>query len=399
MQRLLELVGNPPVTIRFWNGESIPTCDSPIACVLIQDRRTLWRLLLDPQYQIGEAFTEGRLQVEGDLIGFLTSIDSDGEPGLQGRGWHQRLLDWWHKPRGSSLKQSRDNIHTHYNLGNDFYRLWLDEQMLYTCAYFPTPNTGLEEAQAAKMDHICRKLRLEPGEEVIEAGCGWGALALHMAKHYDVKVRAFNISSEQIKYSREQAEEIGIGDRVEFIEDDWRNISGRCDKFVSVGMLEHVGLKNYSLLGRVIDRVLKPNGLGLIHSIGTNWPRPFDAWMERRIFPGAYPPALREMMDIFEVADFSILDVENIRLHYAQTIRHWYHRFENSVEEVRNMFDDEFVRAWRLYLAGSVAAFESGRLQLFQVLFSHGSNNTVPRTRDYQYSRNETSPADLFGAE
>src|SRR5690606_24874192 len=152
-------------------------------------------------------------------------------------------------PRINSLRKSRDNVYHHYDIGNEFYRLWLDEQLAYTCAYFPEPEVSLEAAQVAKFDHVCRKLNLRPGERVVEAGCGWGALALHMAREYGVTVRAYNVSREQIAYARRRAQEEGLADRVEFVEDDWRNVTGRYDAFVSVGMLEHVGKHNYRKLG------------------------------------------------------------------------------------------------------------------------------------------------------
>ncbi|MET0657252.1 MAG: cyclopropane-fatty-acyl-phospholipid synthase family protein, partial [Steroidobacteraceae bacterium] len=231
-----------------------------------------------------------------------------------------------------------------------------------------------------------RKLRLHPGEQVVEAGCGWGGLALHMAQHYGVKVRAFNISREQILYARERAQVEGLGQRVEFVEDDYRNISGQYDAFVSVGMLEHVGIENYPELGCVIHRSLKPNaGRGLIHSIGRNWWKPMHRWIDRRIFPGADPPSLRQMMDIFEARDFSVLDVENLRLHYARTLQLWHELFEQNAGRVAQMFDERFVRMWRLYLLGSRAAFLSGEMQLFQVLFARGTNNDVPWTREHLY--------------
>jgi cyclopropane-fatty-acyl-phospholipid synthase len=257
--------------------------------------------------------------------------------------------------------------------------------MAYTCAYYPTPDATLDEAQVAKMDHVCRKLRLRPGESVVEAGCGWGGLAMHMARNYGVKVRAFNISHEQIVYARERAVREGLAGQVEFIEDDYRNISGKYDAFVSVGMLEHVGVENYPELGRVAFNCLPSNGRGLIHSIGRNRPAPLHPWITRRIFPGAYPPALSEMSQIFEPWDLSILDVENIRLHYARTLTHWLELYEAAVDRVRAMFDENFVRMWRLYLAGSIAAFTTGTLQLFQVVFAPQENNDIPWTRDYLY--------------
>jgi cyclopropane-fatty-acyl-phospholipid synthase len=226
---------------------------------------------------------------------------------------------------------------------------------------------------------------LNAADTVIEAGCGWGSLALHMARRYGAKVRAFNISKEQLEFARWRAREQELDGRVEFIEDDYRNISGSCTAFVSVGMLEHVGRENYPALGRVVQRIMTTDGRGLIHSIGRNQPGRLQPWIERRIFPGAYPPSIGEMMQIFEPTRFSVLDVENIRLHYACTLRHWLERYEGAIDRVRVMFDERFVRMWRLYLAGSIAAFEAGSLQLFQVLFTKQENNAVPWTREYMY--------------
>ena len=239
-----------------------------------------------------------------------------------------------------------------------------------------------EAAQIAKMELVCRKLCLKGGERVVEAGCGWGGLARYMAKHYGAKVRAFNISGEQLAYARQRAKQEGIGG-VEYLEDDYRNITGECDVFVSVGMLEHVGKSNYAQLGKVIDRTLSENGMGLIHSIGQDIAEPMSDWLEKRIFPGSYTPTVREMMEIFEPNGFSVLDVENLRLHYAKTLEHWLERFERNAEQIGQMFDDSFVRAWRLYLSGSIANFNTGSLQLFQVLFSRHGNNQIPWTRSH----------------
>jgi cyclopropane-fatty-acyl-phospholipid synthase len=206
-----------------------------------------------------------------------------------------------------------------------------------------------------------------------------------MAKHHGVRVRAYNISHEQVMYARRRAKDEGLADRVEYVEDDYRNIAGEYDKFVSVGMLEHVGPDNYEALGGVIHRALKPSGRGLIHSIGRNKPELMNAWIEKRIFPGAYPPTLREMMDIFEPHGLSVLDVENLRLHYAETLRHWLKRYEENTPKVEAMFDRSFVRAWRLYLAGSIAAFLSGSLQLFQVVFARPRDNSLLSSRAHLY--------------
>jgi cyclopropane-fatty-acyl-phospholipid synthase len=330
-------------------------------------------------------YTEGRLVIDGDLETFTETVCAAWAEYNQ-RGFWARLLSHLYLLKRNTVTRARDNIAHHYDLGNEFYKLWLDERMLYTCAYFPSENVTLEQAQLAKMDHVARKLRLQPGQEVVEAGCGWGALALHMAKHFGVRVKAYNISKEQLAYARARARAEGMEARVEYIEGDYREIEGQFDAFVSVGMLEHVGVAQYHNLGAVIHRCLRAHGRGLIHSIGRNRPSPMNTWIERRIFPGGYPPALSEIALIFEPFRFSVLDVENIRLHYAYTLRHWLKRFDLNVDKVRVMFDEPFIRAWRLYLTGSIASFMSGELQLFQVVFNHYDNNELPLTREYIYS-------------
>ncbi len=388
--RLLDLLGDPPIELRLWDGEPVRRPrGTPVARVTFRDRDALLRLLRQPDLHFGDAYASGGIDVDGDLVCFLESsfigLERAADSGeIPGRVW--RLLGRMSGRRRNTLGGSRDNIRHHYDLGNDFYRLWLDHEMVYTCAYFTDAQTDLETAQRSKMDHVCRKLRLKPGERVVEAGCGWGSLARHMARHYGVRVTAFNISEEQVGHARERARAEGLEDRVEYVLDDYRNIAGRFDAFVSVGMLEHVGTECYRDLGATIDRTLTADGRGLIHSIGRNRPNPMNAWIERRIFPGAYPPTLQEMMNIFEPWAFSILDVENLRMHYAATLRHWLERFETGRTEVERMYDPFFVRAWRLYLAGSIAAFTTGNLQLFQVLFTRQRNNDLPLTRAHLYA-------------
>jgi len=350
--------------------------------VHIHERSALHHLVRNPPLHFGDLYSAGRISVEGDLVTFVERTYAALAAGRAANdsGWWRIWID---PARHSSAPEAaRDNIYRHYDLGNDFYAGWLDrEAMQYTCAYFPEPGMTLEAAQRAKMDHVCRKLRLQPGQRVFEAGCGWGGFALHMAREYGVQVRAWNISREQVRYATERARSQGLDGRVDYIEDDFRNIGGECDAFVSVGMLEHVGPENYGALGEVIHRCLAPQGLGLIHSIGRDRPEPMNGWIERRIFPGAQPPSLGQMMAIFEPRKFSVLDVENLRLHYAETLRHWTERYLAGVDEVRAAKGEEFARAWHLYLAGSTAAFTTGTMQLFQVLFARGGNNAMPVTR------------------
>jgi cyclopropane-fatty-acyl-phospholipid synthase len=385
LRALLHAFGDPPVQIALWNGERVGAAE-PVATLHVPNRSTLVRLCRDPDLQFGELYSAGTLAIEGDLARLIEVLyQGSAHPGRNSISALRRLGQWLHRRPTNTLHGSRENIHHHYDIGNEFYSLWLGSTMAYTCAYFPTPETTLDQAQNAKMEHVCRKLQLRPGMTVAEAGCGWGGLALYMARHHGVKVRAFNISREQIAFARERAKAQGLESSVEFVEDDYRNIRGSYDAFVSVGMLEHVGVENYPGLGEVIRGCLKPEGLGLIHTIGRNRWKPMHRWIDRRIFPGANPPSLKQMMEIFEGSDFSVLDVENIRLHYAKTLDWWWRLYEESRDKVASMFDENFVRMWRLYLAGSRAAFVTGEMQLFQVVFSAGTNNKIPMTREHLY--------------
>jgi cyclopropane-fatty-acyl-phospholipid synthase len=384
---ILHYAGNPRIAITLWNGETVHSRHGPaVARMKIHDRKSLFDLVRSPHVAAGDGYSAGSIEIIGDLSEFLTEVYR-AQNRLRSNGSPVRKL--W--PSGKRIRQNtqlraRDNIHHHYDLGNDFYRLWLDERMLYTCAYYEHPDATLEEAQLAKMDHVCRKLQLKPGQTVVDAGAGWGALALHMAQHYGVTVKAYNVSHEQVVYARAWAERSGLSDRVEFVESDYRNITGEFDVFVSVGMLEHVGPERYAQLGTVIKRCLKNSGRGLIHTIGRQNSQPMNAWITKRIFPGGYSPTLAEMSPVFEPNNFSILDVENLRLHYGKTCRAWLDRFDKNTGQIESMFGAKLVRAWRLYLTGSAVAFEVGTLQLFQIVFSPPGNNDVPWTRDHLYA-------------
>jgi cyclopropane-fatty-acyl-phospholipid synthase len=386
-RKLIQLVNRPALGLVLWNGEEahLPGA-TPTLRAHIRDRGAFYRLIRNPSLHFGDLYSVGRVDVEGDFVDFLMAT-YEGMTDETRPSFLRRLHGWLTpRPRRNTLSGSRANIHHHYDLGNSFYELWLDkEYQQYTCAYFPEPTLTIEQAQVAKLEHVCRKLELKPGETVVEAGSGWGGLARYMARKYNARVRAFNISHEQVAYARERARAEGLADNIEYVEDDYRRIDGKYDKFVSVGMLEHVGPDHYEQLGGIIDRVLKPGGRGLIHTIGRNKPELMNAWIEKRIFPGAYPPTLREMMEIFEPYSFSVLDVENLRLHYAQTLRHWLARFEENEARVEAMFDRRFVRAWRLYLAGSIAAFLTGSLQLFQVVFARQRDNALLPSRAHLY--------------
>jgi cyclopropane-fatty-acyl-phospholipid synthase len=396
VKKMVAVVGNPAVRISLWDGvEVTPYCENPKAILTYCDRGALLKTIINPELYWGDLYCTGRVEFDGDLAEFMQEIyrgiSSLGKKSLLSKLIHQM----GHRRIFNSEDKAKENIHHHYDIGNDFYQLWLDaEEMQYTCAYFPHDGMTLEQAQVAKLHHICQKLQLVPGDTVVEAGCGWGGLARFMAKHYGVKVTAYNISKEQVRYARQRAEDEGLADQVEYVLDDYRNIEGQFDVFVSVGMLEHVAKRDYTELGEVIRRSLKPDGRGLIHAIGRVIPGPMNAWIERRIFPGACPPALSEMMNIFEPNDLSVTDIENLRLHYSRTLAIWAERFEAHKDQITEMMDEEFAKAWRLYLNGSKAAFDVGELQLFQVVFSLVENNHIPWSRQHIYDYEHGTKSD-----
>jgi len=395
VRKMIDVVGNPPVRVSLWDGvEVTPPCEDPVAVMVYCDRSALLKTIIDPELHWGDLYCSGRVVFEGNMAEFMVAIyngiSGKGKPGLL-----RRLVLWLgHRRIFNSFDKARENIYHHYDIGNDFYKLWLDkEEMQYTCAYFPDDEMTLEQAQVAKLHHVCRKLDLKPGDTVVEAGCGWGGLARFMAKHYGVKVTAYNISKEQIKYAKQRALEEGLSEQVEYVLDDYRNIKGQYDVFVSVGMLEHVAIHDYVELGEIIKRCLKPDGRGLIHTIGRKIEGPMNAWIERRIFPGARPSALSQMMNIFEPNELAVYDVENIRLHYSRTLQEWAQRFDEHREQITEMMDEEFVKAWGLYLYGSIAAFDSGELQLYQVVFHHAESHNVPWSRHYIYDTDKSKTA------
>ena len=395
VRKMVNVVGNPPVRISLWDGVEVTDhCEDPVAVMVYCDRGALFKTIIDPELHWGDLYCSGRVAFEGNMAVFMEAIykgiKGKGKPGLL-----RRVVLWLgHRSIFNSFDKAKENIYHHYDIGNEFYKLWLDtEEMQYTCAYFPNKEMNLEQAQVAKLHHVCRKLDLKPGDTVVESGCGWGGLARFMAKHYGVKVKAYNISKEQVKYARQRAEEESLSEQIEYVLDDYRNIRGQFDVFVSIGMLEHVAISDYEELGAIIKRCLKADGRGLIHTIGRRVEGPMNAWIERRIFPGARPPALSQIMQIFEPNNFSVYDIENLRLHYSRTLEMWVQRFEEHKEQIVEMMDEEFVKAWGLYLYGSIAAFNTGELQLFQVVFNNTESHNVPWSRHniYQTDINKES--------
>ena len=371
---------------------------------LIKTDRAARDVVMKSSLGFGEAYTRGEIDVEGSLQDVAMLSFELMERLLKGSLVERALYALgFFFARRNTLDGSKRNIAAHYDLSNDFYRLWLDEEMQYTCAYFFRPTDTLEDAQRQKMELVCRKLRLQPGELVVEAGCGWGGLALHMARNHGVRVKSFNISKEQIEYARERAAQLGVGsDRVEYVHDDYRNISkhvNTCDKFASICMLEHVGRESYTAFHQLVAKVLKKQGLAILQFISRTNPSPIsNPWLEKHVFPGYYNPSLGEIIAPLEREhpQLHLVDVENMRYHYALTLGHWLDRLERNADRIRAEWGEQVVRTFRLYLSGGLADFSCGAGTLVhQVLLSHGFDNSAPLTRQHHYAGAEAAKAQL----
>jgi len=280
---------------------------------------------------------------------------------------------------------AQKNISYHYDRGDEFYALYLDKTMTYSCAYFKRSDDSLEQAQLNKYEHIAKKLILKPDETLLDIGCGWGGMLIFAAQKYGIRGVGNTLSKNQFEYANRKIKELGLQDRLKVLHKDFRQLSGKFDKIVSIGMFEHVGKKFIPAFIQKVSDLLKTGGLGLLHTIGGDTPSANDPWTFNYIFPGAYIPALHEITSEMGKTGFSIIDVENLRLHYAKTLEKWIENYEKNIEKIRELFDEAFVKQWRLFLHSTAAGFKCGKSQLFQILFSKGSNNALPITRAHVY--------------
>ncbi|MGR3638347.1 class I SAM-dependent methyltransferase [Alterinioella nitratireducens] len=369
-------------TTRTYSG-----ADGPSVSLRFHDPDLPRKLVLTTDMALGEGYMDGRLTIgDDDLRGFLTFLTVNVE--RSGHLWWRRSsqaarlarrrFDQW-----NPAHRARQNVAHHYDLSATLYDLFLDEDRQYSCAYFRQPEMSLEEAQAAKKAHIARKLLLEPGMRVFEIGCGWGGLALSLARDHGAEVLGVTLSTEQHAWATKRAEAEGLSDKVKFELRDYRDVTGQFDRIVSVGMFEHVGVPHYRTYFDTVRDRLTEDGVALIHTIGRAAPPGTTSpWITKYIFPGGYVPALSEMSHAFEAAGLFQTDIEVWRLHYAETLRHWLERFEAKSDAALMLYDERFVRMWRYYLAASEMAFRHGRQCVFQVQLAR-DKQAVPLTRDY----------------
>jgi cyclopropane-fatty-acyl-phospholipid synthase len=375
-----------PFEVRFWDGEVEQFGrGKPSFLIIIKHQKTIKRIFAKGSMGFAEEYVAGNIDVKGN---FQQLVHIGMDPRFQGLklslGTKAAIL-LRHLASLNTLKGSARNIAHHYDLGNDFYKLYLDKSMTYSCAYFKNDDDTLEEAQQQKYEHICRKLQLKEGESLVDIGCGWGGMLLYAAQHYGVKGLGCTLSVHQAEYAKKRVAEEGLEKSITIVKEDYRKIKGQFDKFVSIGMFEHVGKNLIPTFMEKTKILLKPGGLGLLHTIGKERVTAGDPWMMRYIFPGAYIPVLDHVVRTMGKKGFVPEDIENLRLHYASTLDIWGKRFDAKAEEIEKMFDQSFIRMWRMFLYGSAAAFRWGDLRLYQILFTNGLNNSLLLTREHLY--------------
>ena len=355
--------------------------------VRLTDRKVAFDILKSPSLGVGEAYMDGRLIIEdGTILDLLEMVQQSNrwEDGAEAKALGRDFKRLLRKLRRNDPSRSRRNVAHHYDLSDELYELFLDDDKQYSCAYFTDPANSLEQAQADKKAHIAAKLALEPGQRVLDIGCGWGGMALYLNKVAGVDVLGITLSEHQLKIARERAAAAGVSDHVQFELIDYRLLNDRFDRIVSVGMFEHVGRKHYGEFFAKCRELLKPDGVMLLHTIGelgepASGPDPFT---DKYIFPGYHLPSLSEMVTASERMRLIASDVEMLRLHYAYTLRHWLERATRARKRIEALYDARFLRMWEFYLAGGIVMFESGAACNYQIQYVR-DRNAVPITRDY----------------
>ncbi len=359
----------------------------PEVVVRLQDKPAEWRIALDPGLAIAEAFMDGRLNLEqGSLYAFLETLI--GNAARNTPPGSTRMFDWlryatrWARQYNPVSRAARNASH-HYDIPPDIYELFLDPDWQYSCAYFPHPGLDISGAQRAKKRHIAAKLRISPGQEVLDIGSGWGGLGLSLAKLSDARVTGITLSNEQLRRARDRAKKMGLDNQVRFELRDYRKVEQTFDRIVSVGMFEHVGVNHYREFFDQVHKLLKDDGVALLHSIGrSDTPGITNPFIEKYIFPGGYIPALSEVIPAIERAGLIVADIEILRLHYAQTLRAWREAFMGRRDEAKRLMGERFCRMWEFYLAGSEMAFRYQGLMVFQIQIIK-QVDALPLTRDY----------------
>ncbi|BBF41880.1 cyclopropane-fatty-acyl-phospholipid synthase [Lachnospiraceae bacterium KM106-2] len=383
LERYLHTLDQVSFTLTLWDGDEIRVGEEPKFHATIKEAFDMGNLMKSTSLTFGEAYMDGKIEIDGDL--FLAMDEM------------MKALKYFHtKPsylphiyhRKHNEKEQKEDISSHYDIGNDFYSLWLDESLSYSCGYFEKDSDTLYDAQMNKIHHLLKKLQLKPGMSLLDIGCGWGQLLIEAAKLYHVTGVGITLSEEQYEAFEKRIKEEKVEDylSVQLLDYEKLDQTGWVfDRVISVGMIEHVGREHYPLFFKQVDHVLKEEGIFVLHYISAMKETKGDAWIRKYIFPGGVIPSLREIVWQIGEMGYHITDIESLRLHYYKTLLCWYHNFNEHRDEVAKKFDERFLRMWQLYLATCAASFHNGNIDLHQIVMTKGIVNELPLTREYLY--------------
>lgn len=384
MKKFLNRFDNTAFDVMFETGEEFHVGTLPAKFKVVFHKPVPYRdLIRSTTLALGEAYMNGELDIEGDLTMALDEIFKCQGSFVTDKHAMKKILY-----TSGSMRNQKKEVSAHYDIGNEFYKLWLDPTMSYSCAYFENEDNTLEEAQINKVHYILKKLNLQQGMSLLDIGCGWGFLLIEAAKKYKVHGVGITLSKEQYREFKERIAKEGLEEYLDVKLMDYRELKNsglQFDRVVSVGMLEHVGRENYDQFFKAVDAVLKEQGVFLLHYISGRIESPGDAWIKKYIFPGGVIPSLREIIDLSADHGYYVRDVESLRQHYVQTLLAWHNNFENNIDQIRRLCDKRFIRMWRMYLCSCAASFNNGVVDLHQILFTKGVNNNLPITRNYLY--------------
>ena len=390
MARTVTKTGQLQVTFPDGSSAAFGDLNAKPIRMRINNKSTLRALCLDPELAMGEAYMDGSMTIEDDDLSGLLAMAMQNFAHTR----HAPTMTIMDKLRRAirlfqqrnPIGRAQSNVKHHYDLSDELYRMFLDADRQYSCAYFENSDLTLEAAQLAKKNHIAKKLLLHPGLSILDIGSGWGGMGLTLAKDFGCQVFGVTLSPSQHKVSTQRADEEGISDRAQFALMDYRSVEQQFDRVVSVGMFEHVGVPHYREFFRHLHRLLKSDGVALLHTIGRSSPPSVtNAWIAKYIFPGGYIPAMSEVVSAIEKEGLIVTDIEVLRLHYAETLKEWHRRFVDQMDRVREIYDDQFCRMWKFYLIASEMAFRYGHDVVFQFQITKQVDK-LPLTRNYMYA-------------